>query len=45
MIDSPMANGDEMIVTGDLDGSCNVVSFNCSVEGNIYRYICAIELI
>ena len=34
-----MGSGDEMIFPGDMKGSCNIVSFIQSVEGNTYGSI------
>ena len=31
-----MGHGDKIIVTGELEGSCNIISSIWSVEGNIY---------
>ena len=35
-----MGPGDDMIVPGDLEGSCNMVSYISSDEGKTYRSIC-----
>ena len=40
LIDGPIGLGDEMIVPGDLEGSCNMVISIWSFEGNTYRSIC-----
>ena len=42
MINSPMGCGDEIIVPGDLECSCNMVSSIWSVERKTYRYMCDI---
>ena len=42
MINSPMGPGDEIIVPGDLECSCNMVSSIWSVERKIYRSMCDI---
>ena len=39
-IKSPMVPRDEIIVPGDLKGSCNMVSYVCSVEEKICGSIC-----
>ena len=35
-----MRSGDGMIVPGDLEGSCNIVSYIWSFEGKAYISIC-----
>jgi len=40
MINSPMGPGDKMIVSGDLEGFCNMVSSIWTIGGKIYRSIC-----
>ena len=35
-----MEPGDEMIIPGVLEGSCNIVSYIWSVEGETYGSIC-----
>ena len=40
MINSPMGPGDEIIVPGDLECSCNMVSSIWSVEGKTCKPIC-----
>ena len=40
MINSPMGPGDEIIVPGDLECSCNMVSSIWSFEGKTYRSNC-----
>jgi len=42
MINSPMGPGDEIIVPGDLECSCNMVSSIWSVERKTYRSMCDI---
>ena len=42
LINSPMGPEDEMIVPGDLECSCNMVSFIWSVERKTSRSICDI---
>ena len=41
-INSPIGPWDEMIVTGDLECSCNMVSSIWYVEKKTYRSICVI---
>ena len=42
MINSPMGPGDEIIVPGDLECSCNMVSSIWSIERKTYRSMCDI---
>ena len=42
LINCPMGPGDEMIVPGNLEGACNMVSSIGAVEGKTCRSMCDI---